>query len=440
MRTTCRPTPFAPSVCLFVWLAFCSGPASARLRITVSGADFQPIPIAVPQAEAKTAALVPLAGGVTELLRLDIDMARHFSLVPPSTYLAAPVAQGRAFDAKVWRDVGASGVIETSVAPTANGASLSLAYFDAHRGQQALARQCEVDASGASRCVHEFLDELVKLLTGEEGIFSTRIAFVRQEGRKKTIWTCDVDGQRPERTIEDGSLSLLPAWDPSGTSLLYTGYASGRAALYRRAVNGGAAEVISAHKGLNMGAAVSPDGKKVAMTLSFEGNAEIYVAEPNGRGLTRLTQTFGQDVSPTWGPDGKRIAFISSRSGAPHLYVMNADGSEQKRLTFQGKYIQEPDWSPRADGRIVFTARDEHLHYDLFSIAPEGGHLTRLTQDSGDNDGPAFAPDGRHIVFTSTRGADHKRALYIMDDEGRKVRRLGANVSGVETPAWGPKP
>ena len=178
----------------------------------------------------------------------------------------------------------------------------------------------------------------------------------------------------------------------------------------------------------------------IALTLSRDGQAEIYTMRPNGTGLSRLTRGFGQDVSPTWSPDSKEIAFVSSRSGQPHIYVMRADGTNQRRVTFQGTYNQEPVWSPRQDGGIVFTARDETLHYDLFVVNPNTTKVTRLTQDMGDNDGPSFAPDGRHIVFASTHGPHRRRSLYIMDELGHKVRAVDEALVDVESPTWSPLP
>lgn len=431
-----RPSLAAAILCLFASLW--ASPATARMRITIDGAEFKPYPVAVPdvQTDAATQAVGAL---VSALLRADIDLTRHFLLVPPSTYISPADEAYTQPHFRNWQNVGASGLIRGRIAKMGAQSLLQLRFYDTHQGRVGLARECRIDGSDVGACVHGFLNELVTLLTGEPGIFTTRIAFVRREGRKKTIWSCDVDGGAAKRLVDDSSLTLLPAWDPSGQFLLYTSYPTGRAYLYRRRVEATQAETLSARKGLNMGAAVSPDGKRIAMTLSYEGNSDIYVTDWDGQHLTRLTRGWGQDVSPAWSPDGRALVFVSNRSGAPHLYTMNADGSDQKRLTFQGSYNQEPDWSPRKDGRIVFTARDEHLHYDLFAIAPAGGRVLRLTQDAGDNDGPSFAPDGRHIVFSSTRGPGHKRALYVMDEEGKKVRPIGPSLTDIETPAWGPR-
>ena len=425
------------------------GSAEAKkgaLRISVSGADFQPYPIAVPPVRpvgtsaALAAPAQPLAAAATALLRQDVDLTRHFTLVPPNTYLAGASESIDRPQWDAWNNVGASGVIRANASGDGTRGTLDLRFFDVHLRKQAVARTCAVEGTNVGPCVHAFLDEVVALLTGEPGIFQTHIAFVRKQASGKSIFTCDLDGGTVTSAVQAGTLTLLPAWEANGTGLLFTSYLTGRALLYRQGLGATAPELVSGRRGLNVGAAVSPDGKRLALTLTIDNNAEIYVMDIDGRNAQRLTKSWGQDVSPAWSPDGKQLAFVSSRSGAPHLYVMDADGANQRRLTFQGTYNQEPDWSPRADGKIVFTARDERLVYDLFTVSPATGTITRLTQDAGDNDGPSFAPDGRHLVFTSTRGPSKRRSLYIMDEEGQKVRPIAPDIVDVETPAWSPRP
>ncbi|MEK7704072.1 MAG: translocation protein TolB, partial [Myxococcota bacterium] len=275
-------------------------------------------------------------------------------------------------------------------------------------------------------------------LTGEAGIFSTRIAYVKRTKTGKAVFVSDVDGSDPERVTPADTLSLLPTWDTSGRYLLFTSYMKSNPDLFRLELASEQLEWLSSKRGLNTGAAVSPDGKHIALTLSLDGNTEIYVMDWDGNNLRRLTDSWGQDVSPTWSPDGKRIAFVSSRSGNPHIYIINADGTAPRRLTFQGNYNQEPDWSPRADGQIAFTARDEFLKYDIFLVHPDSGEISRLTQDEGNNESPSFSPDGHQLAFTSTRDAGGKQ-IYIMNVDGSSQRRITRQAGEFETPAWGPR-
>src|SRR6185295_19377298 len=152
-------------------------------------------------------------------------------------------------------------------------------------------------------------------------------------------------------------------------------------------------------------AAYSPDGSKIAATLSQDGNSEIYLLSSTGAVLKRLTNTPFIDTSPSWSPDGSRIAFVSDRHGTPQIWIMSADGSGQQKLTRRGNYNQTPRFSPRKETPLIaFTARDEKLAYDIFTINPETGELQRITEGHGSNQNPSWAPNGRAVAYESSRG------------------------------------
>jgi TolB protein len=388
----------------------------------------------------RPAAARKLAHELTGVLQASVDMARSLELVPPKSYLAPEKEQWTAPKYVNWVNVGASGLIRGAVELGKGGeAKLVLRFFDVVSQREAMTKTCEKKNADIANCAHAFLDELIKLLTGEPGIFSSSIAFVRRTKKGKAVFTSDFDGRHVKRITDRDALSLLPAWDPSGKYLLFTSYLKANPDLFRYEIASGTLDWLSNRRGLNTGAAVSPDGRRIALTLSIDGNTEIYVMDWDGKNLKRLTDSWGQDVSPAWSPDGKSLAFVSSRSGNPHIYLMGADGSNPRRLTFRGNYNQEPDWSPRADGQIAFTARDERLQYDIFLVDPATGDISRLTQDQGNNESPSHSPDGHHLVFTSTRSPGSGKKLYVMDIDGTNQRKLDRIRGEVETPVWGPR-
>jgi TolB protein len=415
--------------------------AQQRLRIEVGGPNFRPYPVAVPAPvvlESKGGGAAQLAKELGNTLQLGVDLARSLELVPPASYLGADKeawAQPRYAN---WLNVGASGLIRCGIELNVTRVKTTCRFFDVVGQRESLTKTYEVTSETVSRAAHQFLDEVVELLTAEKGIFSSKLAFVKKTKKGKAVFMSDVDGKNEVRLTDPAALSLLPGWGNIGKHILFTSYLQNNPDLYRLRIADSSLEMISNRRGLNTGAAVSPDGKRIAFTMSTDGNTEIYVMDWTGANPVRLTDNWGQDVSPTWSPDGKRLAFVSSRSGQPHIYVMNADGGSPTRLTFQGTYNQEPDWSPRPGGQIAFTARDEFLKYDIFLVHPDTGTISRLTQDDGDNQSPAHSPDGHHILFVSTRPPQQGSKLYVMDIDGSNQRRL-ASGGDYETPAWGPR-
>ena len=429
-----------PVVLLFLLSAT---PATAqRLHIVVGGANFRPYPIAVPDMVligGKGKDAKPLARELTSVLRFDLDIERSLELVPPKTYLSPESESWVKPDYPNWVNVGASGLIWGGLEVDGNATKVTLRLFDVVAQREVLVRSYDETVDTADVAIRKFLDEVVELLTGEKGVYSSKIAYVKRMPKGKAVFVSDIDGRNAKRITPADALSLLPAWDVSGKFLLFTSYLKGNPDVYRINLQTFEMEWLSSKRGLNMGAAVSPDNKKIALTLSLDGNTEIYAMDWSGENLTRLTDSWGMDTSPSWSPDGKKIVFVSSRSGNPHLYVMGADGSSPRRLTFQGTYNQEPNWSPRPDGQIAFTARDERLRFDIFLVHPETGVVTRLTQDQGDNEHPAHSPSGHHIVFTSTRPPQKGKAIYVMDVDGNNQRRTSRDPGDYETPAWGPR-
>ena len=416
---------------------------SQRLKMVIGGAEFRTYPVAAPSlrlvGESQSEEAKTITAELSNLLQSNIALARSLNLVPPRTYLAPTRESLETPKFMNWVNVGASGLIRGSVTHMGSTIKLSLRFFDVIGKRQLVGREFEVAASGGAWAIHRFLDQVIKNLTGELGIFSTQIAYVKRTPKGKALYTSDVDGQNERQVTDAATLSLLPAWDHKGENIFFTSYLRGNPDLYRINLQTKKLQWLSNKRGLNTGAAISPNGSKIALTLSIDGNTEIYVMNADGTALTRLTDSWGQDVSPTWSPDGKKIAFVSSRSGNPHIYSMNANGSNPQRLTFRGTYNQEPDWSPHHDGQIAFTARDEYLKYDIFLIDPNTKAVSRLTQNAGNNESPSFSPDGQHISFTSTRPPRQGKKLYIMDVDGRHQRRISRTPGDYETPSWGPR-
>jgi TolB protein len=297
--------------------------------------------------------------------------------------------------------------------------------------------------SPARELAHSSGNDIVEALTGEPGIFRTRILMSCGD-RKKEIYIMDFDGQNVRQLTRDGNFALSPSWSSDGKRILFTSYKPAtRGAplnpnLYLYDLVTSQRRILSAARGLNTGGVFHPREEKIAYTFSQKGKPEIYILDMKSSTRWPITRTQFFSVEPFFSPDGQKITFSSSQTGRPHIYVANADGTSSKRLTFAGVYNSSPNWSPRGD-KIVFSGQENmRNNFNIFMIDPSGSNLVRLTDGSHSSENPAFSADGRHLAFSSNSGGKYR--INVMTARGTKIRVLSpASLGSCKQPAWSPR-
>ena len=409
-------------------------------KLVISGANFQPYPLAVAPFEAATGRAE--SQELYQTLVNDLSASGLFSkaVLNPKGYLADSHEGFTVATIKFprWSDVGAEGLVKGVVRLDGGQLSAEFKLFDVLAAQEQLHKSYRMPADQVRRMAHRFADDLVQFFTNEPGPFETEVCFARvmDHPRRKEIFASDWDGHGQRQVTRNTDLDLLPNWVPDGSGIIYTRYEDQHPDLVEVLLPSLKNRVLSKRGELNSGGVVSPDGRKLAWSMSVDGNADIYLMDFAGGGdFTRLTSEPGIDTSPSWSPDGRQIAFVSQRGGSPQIYVMNADGSAVRRLTYQGSYNQTPRWSPRGD-LIAFTARDERAIFDLFTINVQTGEVARITQDQGNNSDPSWSPTGRLLIFISTRTG--KPELWVTTPDGNSQQQL-THDGDYSTPSWGPR-
>jgi len=169
---------------------------------------------------------------------------------------------------------------------------------------------------------------------------------------------------------------------------------------------------------------ISPDGRSVIYHRETPGqarpNAEWWGAPPGTKlKLLRLDGSF-----PAFSPDASRVAFVGENFAT--VDVMKVDGSARTTI-FKGspRSLFALSWS-RDPERIAFSQGSVFAppssSVNLRAVSPDGGEVTDITSDAGNNGFPSYSPDGKRMVFRS--GRDGFKNLYIMDRDGSHVRRL----------------
>ncbi|HPI32698.1 MAG TPA: DPP IV N-terminal domain-containing protein [candidate division Zixibacteria bacterium] len=244
---------------------------------------------------------------------------------------------------------------------------------------------------------HELADEIVRKLTGQIGIATTRVAFISKRTGHKELYLMDIDGGNVQQLTKDSSISVAPNLAADGSRLAYTSYKGGYPDVYVIELASGKRTRVAAFPGLNSDAAFSSDGRLLALTLSKDGNPEIYHMPAGGGSPTRLTRTRGTEASPCFSPDGRQVAYSSDDRGAPQLYVQPLSGGGAERLNAGVLYATEPSWSP--DGKqIAFCARVSGV-FQIYGYDVASGKARQLTSGGGNSEDPSWCRDSRHLVI-----------------------------------------
>lgn len=367
----------------------------------------------------------------------------------------AAVSSGINYD--FWRDKKVENVVIGDIKRMGRSDfQISFKLFDVYGKAMLLDRQySRVPSAQLRTLAHHVSDLIYEKLTGERGIFSTKIAYVvvqRSGGvgeavvagaTRYSLELADVDGYNPRTLLTSDQPIMSPAWSPDGKKIAYVSFEGNRAAIYVQDVATGQRQVVSKQPGLNSAPAWSPDGKKLAVVLSISGYPKIYVMSANGMGggsgsgdggaTEQITSDWYLDTEPNWAKDGQSILFTSNRGGTPQIYRVYLASKKVERVTYAGSYNARASFT--ADGKNIVM-----LHQDggAFNIALQDlatGRMSTLTR-SDFNESPSVAPNGKMVAYASNAGG--RGVLAMVSSDGKVKLLLPALQGEVQEPAWSP--
>src|SRR6266851_96865 len=443
-------------LCLSVFIygsisLLCVAPASAQDWFkTGTGLGVSKARVGVADFAAKDPPSQPLAKLFSDVVRTDLDYSGILELVSKSYNPLQTPGTPAEVDYKSWSGAPASAQLLALGNFSVNSnnveipawlndvrdASLPPVIGKVYRG--------EATESQVRTFAHQFADEIIgKLSGGLPGIASTQIAFVSNRSGNKEIWAMDYDGENQHALTQLHTISLTPRWSPDASRVAFTCYAQpGSSSVLTAQIC--VYSTLTSHliswprfKGTNSSPSWSPDGSQLMFMSSMLGNPELFITDAAGQRPKRLTFSNGANTSPSWNPKtGQQVAFVSDRGGIPQLYTMNSDGSSQAKVDLPDMgYVIDPAWSPNGQ-LLAFSWRRPNGNYDIYVMEIVTRQLVELTRDVGRNERPSWAPDGRHLVFESTRTGT--RQIWSMLADGTQARQLSKQGQN-ESPNWSPK-
>jgi TolB protein len=405
--------------------------AHAQLSIEIVGGAGAAIPIAVvPFGNEGTWPL-----GISGVVGADLARSGLFRLVDTNGVVPRPV-RAEEVQSALWRSRNADAVVVGSMQPLPDGrVEVHFALVDVVKQTTLVAMNFTVTQPQFRITAHKIADIVYEKLTGDRGVFSTRIAYITKQGSRYQLLVADADGNDPQSVVASNEPLLSPRWSPDGTRLAYVSLENRKPVVYVQSLNTGERRALANFRGSNSSPAWSPDGRRLAVTLTKDGGSQVYLMGVDGGNVTRVLTSPGIDTEAMFTPDGQSLVFTSDRGGTPQIYRAQLLTGQVERLTFDGSYNVSP--RPLPDGKgLVFVRRDGG-RFQVASLDYATRQIQVLTAGPGD-ESPSVAPNGKLVIYASEVGG--RGILNAVSIDGRVKQRLVAPATDVREPAWGPFP
>jgi TolB protein len=402
-----------------------AGSAQAQLKVEIAGVGSGQIPIAV----AAFADEGQAPAQVSAIIRADLERSGVFKVIDAGTVLSETAN----VDFAQWKSRGADALVVGSVQRLADG-RIDVRYklLDTIKASQLSGLSRTEQAKYTRFSAHKIADDIYEKLTGNRGVFATRVAYVNKMGPKDfRLEVADADGENTVTPVRSNESIISPSWSPDGSKVVYVSFELKKPVIYLQDLVTGNRKIIANYKGNNSAPSWSPDGTRLALALTKDPVYQVYVMNIDGSGLRRLTNTTGIETEPQFSADGQSIYFTSDRSGGPQIYKMSANGGTATRVTFNGPYNISPRVSP--DGKTLAWVSQRDGRFSLYAMDLASGQELKLADDATE---PSFAPNGKYLMYASKGGG--RTGLAVVSVDGRVKQRLSIQTGNIREPSWGP--
>ena len=419
--------------------AFAQKTVAPQLDMTVNRGVIKPISLAVPSFIKESGANSIISRELAKVISNNLNGTGLFKSIPQTAYVSTPLSFNTPVQFSDWSIINADVLVVGSVGLKPDGRlEVKFRLWDVSQQKEiGKGKQYFTNSESWRRISHKISDTIYTRVTGEGAYFDSRVVFVSETGpkdnRTKRLAIMDQDGANFRLLKHPPSLVIAPRFSPTTNKIIFTGYETGKPRVYLMDLSSGEITSLPELQGMSFAPRFSADGSEIVLSMTENGNTDIFISNLASGTKRRLTTNIAIDTAPSFSPDGNRIVFESDRGGGQQLYIIPSKGGEAKRISFgKGRYAT-PVWSPRGD-LIAFTKiKEGKFHIGVMRV---DGTKERLLTTSFLDEGPAWAPNGRVLMFfRETPGKAGAPSIYSIDISGRNLRKIKTS-SFASDPNW----
>ena len=410
-----------------------------QLDMTVNRGVIKPISLAVPSFIKESGASSIISRELAKVISNNLNGTGLFKSIPQAAYVSTPLSFNTPVQFSDWSIINADVLVVGSVGLKPDGRlEVKFRLWDVSQQKEiGKGKQYFTNSESWRRISHKISDTIYTRVTGEGAYFDSRVVFVSETGpkdnRTKRLAIMDQDGANFRLLKHPPSLVIAPRFSPTSNKIIFTGYETGKPRVYLMDLSSGEITSLPELQGMSFAPRFSADGSEIVLSMTENGNTDIFINNLALGTKRRLTTNIAIDTAPSFSPDGNSIVFESDRGGRQQLYIISSKGGEAKRISFgKGRYAT-PVWSPRGD-LIAFTKiKEGKFHIGVMRV---DGTKERLLTTSFLDEGPAWAPNGRVLMFfRETPGKAGAPSIYSIDISGRNLRKIKTS-SFASDPNW----
>lgn len=399
------------------------------IALTISGAQQAQIPIAIIIIDGKNSELNDIAN----VIKKDLQFTDQFkaSITKCNANISNKILK------KNIQNLCNQGVPLALCISMESKNSIAWRLYDTMQCSMICGKKYSKKSAVTREWAHAIANETLQSLTGNEGFFSSRIAYCKDSKNDKNqmirkIYVADFDGSNEELLVDLPTVAIAPRWHSTKPRILYSEYAKTNVELMSISMHK-KRKLVANFDGINMLANYSPNGKSFSYCSSRgSGSCQIYLVD-NGN-LKRCTQNTGNNTSPIF-IDEHHLCFCSDfQKGNPQIYIGNLQTGHLQRVT-HGGYCTTPSYCPKTRKIAYHKMIQNAMQIMVYDCATKTH--TQLTKNAGNKHEASWSPCGTQLLFAHEVPGKNSQ-LCVLNLLTNKTKYITSAQNICSYPHWGP--